>query len=86
MKKQRTGYYVTSTAGASRTKEFYTDAQAWESLRKPINKKGVLMALWKETRIPINDSEHYTKEYGEWRTLYFIPIAVGLASHKWTLT
>ena len=63
-------YKLENALRGTEPKEFESDKQAWNSLRKTWKKEDgsiadVFITLWKEIKIviPINDEEHYVEEY-----------------------
>lgn len=63
-------YKLKNLLRATEPKEFDSDKQAWNSLRKTWKKEdgtisGVFITLWKEVKIvvPLNDEENYVEEH-----------------------
>lgn len=66
-------YKLENLLRATEVKEFDSDKQAWNSLRKTWKKKdgtisGVFITLWKEVKIvvPLNDEENYVEEHNSY--------------------
>ena len=86
-------YYLDSGLRYTATKEFKSDKEAWEQLRKLFGSKNVYVTLYKYMDIPINKPEFYVKS---WNDVYskkikenattqedVVPIMWGLTQHKW---
>ena len=63
-------YKLENSLRETEVKEFDSDKEAWNSLRKTWKKEngtisGVFITLWKEIKIvvPLNDEEHYVENH-----------------------